>query len=434
MATPTTIPNHAPGARNRPASLWLVLALTFLGSVGTGAVTNGIFFITTSGLGYGRRLNLILGAVFGVTYIAAALLAGPGLRILARRVGWISTRGVVACVLLAMGVVCQFPLLARETAAPGDTGLISPALWAMVLIYSPATGVLWPIVESYLSGGRSGTRLRTAVGRFNIVWSVALVGSFWAMAPLLEKRPFWILAGLGVIHLAMAAMMFALPREPAKHADDQERHPPVYEALLALFRVLLFASYLILSAMNPIQPIILDRIGVALAWQTPVASSWLAARVIIFALFERWHGWHGHWWVAWAGLGSMIAGFALAVGAPIFGPLALVAFIAGLAGMGAGVAAIYCGALYYALSVGSSGVDAGGKHEAVIGMGYTIGPMLGLLALSLSTSPGTEPDSERFRVWSILLIAIAAMGIGFWGWRVARAQRPKAAGTPPTTP
>lgn len=428
MATPHAIPSVAPSPRGvpgRPASLWLVLALTFLGSVGTGAVTNGIFFITSSGLGYGRRQNLLLGAVFGATYIAAALLAGPGLRTLARRVGWISTRGVVAAVLLAMGMVCQLPLLARETADPGDTSLIGPAVWAMVLVYSPATGVLWPIVESYLSGGRRGPVLRSAVGRFNIVWSGALVGSFWAMAPLLEQRPFWILAGLGVIHLAMAAMMFGLPREPARHAEGHERHPPVYEALLALFRVLLFASYLILSAVNPIQPIILDRIGVSVAWQTPVASSWLAARVVIFALFERWHGWHGRWWIAWAGLGSMVAGFALSVAAPMFGPFALATFIAGLAGMGAGVAAIYCGALYYALSVGASEVDAGGKHEAVIGMGYTIGPVLGLMALGLASSPGTEPDPERFRLWSIALIAAAAAGVGFWGWRVARARRPR---------
>lgn len=428
MATPHAIPSVAPAPRGvpgRPASLWLVLALTFLGSVGTGAVTNGIFFITTSGLGYGRRQNLILGAVFGATYIAAALLAGPGLRTLARRVGWISTRSVVAAVLVAMGIVCLLPLIARETAAPGDTRLIGPALWVMVLVYSPGTGVLWPIVESYLSGGRSGQRLRSAVGRFNIVWSGALVGSFWAMAPLLEQRPFWILAGLGVIHLAMAGVMYGLPREPARHAEDHERHPPVYEALLALFRVLLFASYLILSAVNPIQPIILDRIGVSVAWQTPVASSWLAARVIIFALFERWHGWHGRWWIAWVGLASMVLGFALSVASPVFGALGLAAFITGLAGMGAGVAAIYCGALYYALSVGSAEVDAGGKHEAVIGLGYTIGPTLGLVALGLSASPGTEADPERFRLWSIALTAAAAGAIGLWGWRVARRHRPQ---------
>lgn len=417
-STPAARDRHAAGL-NPPAPLWIVLALTFLGSVGTGAVSNGIFFITSSAMGYGRRENLWLGAVFGVTYIAAALLAGPGLRTLARRVRWISTRGVLASVLLVMAVVCQWPLLARET----DEALVQTAVWAMVLAYAPATGVLWPIIESYLSGGRRQRALRLAVGRFNIVWSAALVASFWAMAPLLEQRPFWILAGLGVVHLAMAGLVMRLSPEPARHAEHTEPHPPVYEALLALFRVLLFASYLILSAVNPIQPIILDRIGVGVAWQMPVASVWLSARVAVFVLFERWHGWHGRWWTPWAGLGVMVTGFALAVGAPVFGQAGLGVFIAGLALMGAGVAAIYCGALYYALSVGSSEVDAGGKHEAVIGLGYSVGPMLGLGALSLASSGGTEPDPEAFRLWTIALVAASSVAIGLWGWRVAKRTR-----------
>lgn len=424
MATPAPIQPHERSAHarrpadGRPAPLWIVLTLTFLGSVGTGAVTNGIFFITASAMGYGRRENLWLGAVFGVTYIGAALLAGPGLRTLARRVGWISTRGVTACVLATMGAACLLPLIARET----HPGLIQHAVWAMVLVYSPATGVLWPIVESYLSGGRSGKRLRSAIGRFNIVWSSALVGAYFGMAPLLESKPFWILAGLGAIHLAMSGLVFLLAPEPARHAEDHQPHPPVYEGLLALFRVLLFASYLILSAVNPIQPIILERLEIEVAWWMPVASAWLAARVFVFAVLERWHGWHGRWWTPWAGLGSMVIGFVLTVGAPVFGPgTGLGLFIAGLALMGTGIAIIYCGALYYAMAVGSAGVDAGGKHEAVIGMGYTVGPALGLIALALSsTGPGTEPDPERFRVWTIALIAVTAGGAGVWGWFLAR--------------
>jgi hypothetical protein len=79
--------------------------------------------------------------------------------------------------------------------------------------------------------------------------------------------------------------------------------------------------------------------------------------------------------------------------------------------------------LYYAMAVGSAEVDAGGKHEAVIGLGYTAGPMLGLMALGLSSTGGTDPDPESFRVWSIVLISLASAGIGAWGWRVASRRR-----------
>lgn len=406
-----------PSGCSDPAPLWAVLLLTFLGSLGSGAVASGIFFITESGLGYGRGMNLSLGAMLGVGYIAAALLAGPVVRRMAARSRWVTTRGVLACVLALMGLVCQLPFLTNAM-APTRLGA---GVWVMVLVYMPATGVLWPIMESYLSGGRREHDLRKALGRFNIVWSSALVVAFWTMAPFLKHAPFAILTGLGVIHLAMAGMVFLFPAEPGRHAEHAQPHPPVYEALLALFRVLLFASYLVLSAVNPIQPILLDRIGVNDTWKMPIASVWLTARVVIFALFEQWHGWHGRWWTPWAGLGTLFIGFALMVISPIWGDASLASFILGLALMGAGAAVIYSGALYYAMEVGSAGVDAGGRHEAVVGMGYTIGPTLGLIALGLARGGnGTEDDPETFRVWTIILTGLAAGMAGLWGWRIAR--------------
>jgi hypothetical protein len=37
----------------------------------------------------------------------------------------------------------------------------------------------------------------------------------------------------------------------------------------------------------------------------------------------------------------------------------------------------YYAALYYALAVGHAEVDAGGNFEALIGLGYCVGPLLG---------------------------------------------------------
>ena len=44
---------------------------------------------------------------------------------------------------------------------------------------------------------------------------------------------------------------------------------------------------------------------------------------------------------------------------------------------------IYAGAIYYAMEVGAAEVEAGGMHEALIGVGYTGGPMLGVMAVTL---------------------------------------------------
>jgi len=52
--------------------------------------------------------------------------------------------------------------------------------------------------------------------------------------------------------------------------------------------------------------------------------------------------------------------------------------VAGLALFGTGMGLTYCLALYYALAVGKGAVDAGGGFEALIGLGYFAGPLLGL--------------------------------------------------------
>ena len=57
--------------------------------------------------------------------------------------------------------------------------------------------------------------------------------------------------------------------------------------------------------------------------------------------------------------------------------------VLGLAVLGVGQAMIYYAALYYGMAVEHAAVDSGGRHEAVIGLGYILGPTLGLLGGAL---------------------------------------------------
>ena len=388
-----------------PTPLWAVLTLTFLGSLGTGAVTNGFSFIASQGLGYTRGMNLLLAFILGLSYIAGALASGPLIAKLERArsngSGSLTPRGVLVIVLVTIGLVCQLPFLARSIAP----GLVEPSLWVLIMIFSPMTGLLWPIVESYLSGGRRERALRSALGRFNIVWSIALVGSFWAMAPLLEHHPFLILSLLGLFQFLMLGVLFWFPPFPPRHFETDHTPPPaVYVPLLTIFRVLLIASYIVLSALSPLLPIVEDRLGVDIHWKTPLASVWLTSRVLLFLIFERWHGWHGRWWTPWTGMAFMLIGFAGCMLSPMFAELGrnigLGTLIVGLAMTGIGIAMTYYGALYYAMAVGNAEVQAGGKHEAMIGVGYSIGPLCGLAGVGLGGQ-----DDAKFGFWVIMLIS-----------------------------
>jgi hypothetical protein len=95
-------------------------------------------------------------------------------------------------------------------------------------------------------------------------------------------------------------------------------------------------------------------------------------------------------------MGAMILGFALAMLAPTLGTpnaeglnqVGVTLLVAGLSLAGIGIAVTYYGALYYAMAVGNADVDAGGKHEALIGVGYMVGPLCGLFGGLLTDGPG----------------------------------------------
>lgn len=365
------------------ASLGPVLLLSFLASISTGAVNNGVFFIAKEQYDFGRAPSALLGLLVGGVYVPAALLIGPALRRLIRRHEVVTTRRALVALMVVMALLCAVPSVVTHQAG----------IWIFVVLYIPLMGALWPIAEAYLSGGRRGDDLRRATSSFNLVWASAVAVAAWGMAPLLEiGRPLYILLGLGVIHLICIAPVMRLGNEPRKHVDEaHEAHPLSYAGLLRCFRWLLVLSYVLLAALNPIMPWRLDQLGLGIGWQTPLLSTWMVSRVGMFWLLGRWGGWHGRWRTPlWSG-GLLVGGF---LGVLLSTSIAGV--IVSLAMFGVGAGAIYAAGLYYAMEVGAAEVEAGGKHEAVIGTGYTIGPALVLLALVLTQ--GRSVESEAFPV------------------------------------
>lgn len=82
---------------------------------------------------------------------------------------------------------------------------------------------------------------------------------------------------------------------------------------------------------------------------------------------------------------------------------------------------IYCAALYYAMAVGHADVDAGGKHEASIGLGYGVGPLCGLAAMQVLG----ETAGSGYQLLMLGLVSAAAMGLIGWSWTKARRHHTK---------
>lgn len=404
-STPHITPRQTPTAA--------AFSFTFINSIGTYVVTSsGLYFLTSKGYGFSEVKNYLLAFLLGVTYIVGAKFASRAQSGLSHVVPGLSHRGLLAMLMVALGVLCLLPITTR--ALSGDGPPAEWPIWVMVLLYSPLMGILWPVVETYISGGRSDTALRGTMGHWNIVWSAAGVVSTFMIAPMVTKAPALAIALVTAMHLTAAICLPWFKPEPAPHLEGHhEPHPPIYTKLLVTFQLLLPMGYVVMSALGPYLPYAAKKLTLPEDWQAYIPAAWIIPRVVMFGVMQRWQTWHGSWTLAIVSGIVLVVAFGISICATLIGGTAgFVALLVGLALFGGTMAVIYSAALYYALEVGRSDVDAGGTHEALIGVGYTIGPLMGL-GTSYAASRGSlsEDAAQGLVLGAVLLLAAGVAGL-----------------------
>ncbi|MBC7771220.1 MAG: hypothetical protein H7210_01865 [Pyrinomonadaceae bacterium] len=412
----------APSCDKTP--LLAILVFTFANSIGTGLVTSGIYFITKAAYGFSEIQNLFLAVGLGLVYIVGAQAAGPTLRALRRRFPGFSARKFLASIMLLMAALCCIPPLLQLSGVPAQGTLGFIGIACLVLLYSPLSGALWPMVESYISGGRQDKELRSAIGTWNVVWSSALPVAYWGMSGFIATQTVLAFVMLVLMHLGSCITLIWFQREPASHLHGEQPPPPViYRRLLAVLRLLLPMAYMVTSALGPILPELLRDLGVREAWRPVLGSAWLAPRALAFVVLQRWHGWHGTWLAPILGTTMILAGFAGAVLSPMLGEslTSILIFVISLAFFGTGMAIIYAAAIYYAMEVGNAQVDAGGTHEALIGVGYTVGPLCGLAGAGMVALDQIPTHYGRAAV--VVLVAVIGVTVSLIAWQKARKTR-----------
>jgi hypothetical protein len=376
----------------RPTALPLLLVVAFLGSVSSGVFWAGIFFITAGRYHFSAPRNLVLAAAMGGIYALGARLAGPLVRALERR---LSPRAVLAATLLVWGAAALLPVVFAQEVALWAAGLVGPA----------AAAVTWPIVESYLGAGRHGAAMRSAIGWFNVTWTPAMAVPLLVMPLLARRDPLATLALAAGVNAAAALVLVWLPARPEPHARDAGGSAVGrdYPALLRAASWLLPLSYLLSATLAPVLPHRLAAVGLA-ANESAVAASWMIARFVVLVLMWRVGFWHGRWSTLVAAAFALTAGMALV----LLGPR-LPVVVLGLVLFGAGMGLTYYAALYYSLAVGQAAVDAGGGFEALIGVGYCAGPLLGLAGHGLASGAGAEAATVGLAGVVVLLACAAAL-------------------------
>jgi MFS family permease len=391
----------------------LILLLTFLESFASVLVQRGCYFASKAHLRFAENDNLWLAFVMGLCYVTGSLVSHAATQRWGERRVLLSVLGLQIAVCIA--TMWQ----------PAPT-LLFVGIGLIGLLH----GVKWPLVESLVCANQTPREIAATLGKFNVTWSAAIAPSVVVVGPLvrLGYRPLWLVAaGISLVGVGLA---WRLPARASHLPDDHPERPPEermvrYRGLLTASRSLLLTSYALMWLLAALMPDILERLGVPpLSWWSPAPSAVLdVVRVAGFALLGCWTGWHNRSWPLVAAMLGIPISFALAVAGP-----SLWVSLGGQAFFGLFGVLVYYAALYYAMVVKNAAVDAGGWHEALIGLGSIVGPASGLLGIQVAGSHLSGPIAT---ILGTIPLLIGCLAVAVWHVRPMRTPGQRGSGRAP---
>jgi len=367
-----------------------VFATSFAGTL----LQRGAYFYTHQVLGFSQAQNLWLALLVGVVYIAGASVSHP----LSARIG--ERRGLLSGLLALVGV--HFVIAAVPSAL---LLVVALALIAFLL------GSVWPIFESYMSAGETPRSLGRVLSRYNISWALSVAPSLALAGVIIASgSPRLLFVAAAAIYAFVVLSCRSFPSHPAHLEADHVERPNAsvllsFRALLRASRYAMLLSYALMYVLAPLMPEIMKGVGFDTASAARAASLLDVSRLSSFVALFAFSGWHGKRTPILLAIAALPVGFALV----LFGP-SVTHVISGEVLFGAAAGFLYTAALYYAQVVQNASVDAGGAHEALIGLGYALGPSAGLIgtALAHGAGPGSAAYTRGMSVATLPLVAVCS--------------------------
>lgn len=290
--------------------------------------------------------------------------------------------------------------------------------------------LFWPAVEAELASGADSHQLRQRMGRFNISWSAGDIAGALAAGVGLAVRPrlpFLICAGVGAAISALtsaAPMRSSSPESRARHQEAVNGHelPTSHDTFWRLALVANFFSAGIISILRRLFPdLAVDELAyTGLQWGFLVMLV-AVSRTVMFAVLERWHGWLYRPRRFFAFQLLFPAGCMLIIFARSYWVFAL-AFVL----IGAACGMVYFSSLYYSVHGASGQARRAGLHEAVLGLGAGVIPLLAGPTRSLAEPYWSEAIRAPYVLGAALFVAALSVQLIIY-----RRSAPEAATSPP---
>jgi MFS family permease len=413
LITPTTQGAETPSPPGR--GLRPLYAAETANAVAAVLLVSGLSFYTHHRFGWDARENFTVAACQGAFYTLGALAArGISLR-------WGRRRSLLG--LYALMTACA---VAVGVAASGGRAVTAAIL---AVLETGLVAASWPMLQSLVSAAGTPDRLSRRLGGYNILWSTTGAAAFAASGAVIQHAPAW--AYFGIIaagHLAAGLIILrfrppagpppppAAPPQPTTRGGDAPGDRARLRLALWLSRIALPSTYVIVYTLAPALPSL-----EAIARLTPTEATlaggvWLVARAAAFIVTGSTTFWHRRPGLLLAASVAMILGFVGTVagggltGAGL-GP-ALAAMVAAQAVLGFSIGTIYAASLYFGMASSGGSTRHGGYHEALIGLGQVLGPLVGASlqwAYPGTLWPAVAAVSALVSV-SVLLEAAVAIG------------------------
>jgi hypothetical protein len=372
-ASINTADNERSGAAGTAGNLWLYV-IEAMASVGGTLLSIGIFFFMKDRFGWRTPQNFLLAAGQGIVYVPAALSAG-----------WVTARFDPRRALIVIYLI----LTALAVSAWGSSVWLgsASAVAAALLAFTFVIGLSWPMLEAMVaSGDAQGMARRVAI--YNVVWPS--VG--WAAIAVEGAIIQYFMPGMFLIPAAMmlaSALIFLgvadvpasrVATEPAPHAAPEPQLLRSRTLALWLSRTALPATYVVIYGLMPMMPFLPVMEKLPTTTQTAIGSVWLLTRLVAFVALALSAWWHTRpRALLWAAVVMLIAFFGMTL-RPTHGAspgLDLAMMVVWQAVLGLALGMIYSASLYFGMVLSEGSTKHGGYHEALIGVGWVLGPAAG---------------------------------------------------------
>lgn len=369
-----------------------------LASVAANLLTIGIFFFTRDRFGWGLRENLMFSTAMGVVYTLGALSAHP----ITERFG--TTRPMAAAFLACAGLAVLAMLL--------TTPLV---VVIAVLGYVYFSTICWPILECLIATGDiSPHEMSRRISIYNVVWSGVSAAIVAVNGLILEHmgNGFFLLASGSCAVAGAISLCGRLSPRPGSSKPAQIAPEPQLKRQRAvamwLARISMPAMYVVTFALAAMMPSLEVLQPFRPAVQTLTSSIWLIVRWIAFLLLGVTVFWHTRPRLLLGAAALLLVSF-LAI--TRFG---LITMIGGQILLGLATGLIYMASLYFGMVLSEGSAESGGHHEAMIGVGMTLGPAAGFAMQWMR--PGDQPMAvmgvSSLVALSTFAAAVASLRLG----------------------